>query len=177
MRKSRDALSRRGQHAVLRRGHFGRTGRRRAKSDARRTGRRISTARARSGWRISTARAGAGFSPADGARADDSRAWRPCAACHGADARGDAQAGAPDLLYQDPAYLALQMRKYRDGLRGGPGSPPMAAAMAAFAAPMDGPSGGETSSGVVWPPGGIILNPTRPIPVDEPSVSMLKSRY
>jgi hypothetical protein len=46
-----------------------------------------------------------------------------------------------------------------------------------FAAPMDGPSGGETSSGVVWPPGGLILNPTRPIPVEPTTVSMLKSRY
>jgi hypothetical protein len=48
---------------------------------------------------------------------------------------------------------------------------------AVFAAPMDGPSGGETSSGVVWPPGGIILNPTRPLPVESLTVSMLKSRY
>lgn len=46
-----------------------------------------------------------------------------------------------------------------------------------FSAPMDGPSGGETSSGVVWPPGGLILNPTRPIPVESSGMSLLKSRY
>lgn len=48
---------------------------------------------------------------------------------------------------------------------------------AAFAAPMGGSSGGTTSSGVTWPPGGLILNPTRPIPVDEPTLSAMKSRY
>ena len=46
-----------------------------------------------------------------------------------------------------------------------------------IAAPMGGSSGGTTSSGVTWPAGGLILNPTRPIPVHASGVSMLKARY
>ncbi len=57
--------------------------------------------------------------------------YTPCAACHGADARGNDAIGAPDLLFQDPAYLAHQLRNYRDGRRGGPDAHPLAQAMAA----------------------------------------------
>ena len=46
-----------------------------------------------------------------------------------------------------------------------------------FSAVAGGSPGGTTSSGVTWPPGGLILNPARPIPVDGPSASMLKTRY
>lgn len=60
-------------------------------------------------------------------------AWGPCAACHGPDARGNAALKAPDLLFQDPDYLALQLRKYRDGARGGPKAHPLAQAMAGVA--------------------------------------------
>jgi len=57
-------------------------------------------------------------------------AYATCAACHGADGRGLPAVGAPDLLHQEPAYLTLQLRNYRDGVRGGAGSPPLAATMA-----------------------------------------------
>jgi len=68
------------------------------------------------------------------------QAYTSCIGCHGKDARGVSGTGAPDLLYQDSAYLKLQMQKYRDGLRGAPGipgTPPMAMAMAAFAQGLD----------------------------------------
>jgi len=44
-------------------------------------------------------------------------------------------------------------------------------------APMGGVPGGTTSSGVTWPHGSLILNPTRPIPTDTDSFGVLKSRY
>jgi cytochrome c553 len=50
--------------------------------------------------------------------------------CHGADARGNDALGAPDLLFQDPTYLARQLRNYRDGKRGGPQAHGLAQAMA-----------------------------------------------
>jgi hypothetical protein len=46
-----------------------------------------------------------------------------------------------------------------------------------FDATMGGSPGGTTSSGVTWPDGGLILNPTRPIPVGESGLSALKARY
>ena len=46
-----------------------------------------------------------------------------------------------------------------------------------FAGIMGGSPGGTTSSGVTWPEGALILNPTRPIPVEGPTFSTVKSRY
>jgi len=60
--------------------------------------------------------------------------YATCAACHGADARGNDAVGAPDLLFQDPTYLARQLRNYRDGRRGGDRSPPLARSMAGMVA-------------------------------------------
>jgi len=42
---------------------------------------------------------------------------------------------------------------------------------------MGGSPGGTTSSGVTWPEGALILNPTRPIPVSDPTFGVLKTRY
>jgi len=64
-------------------------------------------------------------------------AYAPCAACHGDDARGDDTLQAPSLLYQDPAYLAAQLRSYRDGVRGGEADAPQAQSMAAMATGLD----------------------------------------
>jgi len=64
-------------------------------------------------------------------------AYASCATCHGADARGMPAMGAPELLYQDSAYLAESLRQYRDGTRGGAGAPPMALTMAALAKGLD----------------------------------------
>lgn len=64
-------------------------------------------------------------------------AYASCAACHGADARGVPAMSAPDLLYQDSADLKLQLQLYRDGKRGGTGSPSMAASMAAVSKGLD----------------------------------------
>ena len=41
------------------------------------------------------------------------------------------------LLYQDPAYLRTQLIAYRDGGRGGPGSAPLAMAMASVVTEVD----------------------------------------
>lgn len=63
-------------------------------------------------------------------------AFESCASCHGVDARGNAELGGPDLLYQDPAYLARSLRAYREGHRGGEGSSPQAMTMAAISMPL-----------------------------------------
>lgn len=41
-----------------------------------------------------------------------------CAACHGDEAQGLAEHGAPPLVGFDTAYFSRQMRHYRDGVRG-----------------------------------------------------------
>lgn len=92
-------------------------------------------------------------------------AYASCAACHGDDARGVVGTGAPDLLYQDSAYLALQMQKYRDGQRGTVGAPPMAMAMAALSQGLDD----ETIDRIVRHIAS--LRPERP-PVDNPEVTL-----
>jgi cytochrome c oxidase subunit II len=45
-------------------------------------------------------------------------AYGVCAACHGAQAQGMEQMGAPGLVGQDDWYLVRQMRNYQQGLRG-----------------------------------------------------------
>ncbi len=58
-------------------------------------------------------------------------AYGTCATCHGRDGTGDVALQAPALAQQDPAYLARQLRHYRDGVRGGPQGAPLGMAMAA----------------------------------------------
>jgi cytochrome c oxidase subunit 2 len=45
-------------------------------------------------------------------------AYALCGACHGERGQGNAAAGAPPLARQADWYLAAQLRKFRDGLRG-----------------------------------------------------------
>lgn len=59
--------------------------------------------------------------------------YATCAACHGADARGNPDLGAPDLLFQDGRYMTRQLKNYRDHKRGAEGAPPLAMAMAGTA--------------------------------------------
>ena len=59
------------------------------------------------------------------------RAYASCGACHGSDARGNAEVGAPSLLFQHGPYLVRQLQNYRDGKRGAEGAPAGAQAMAA----------------------------------------------
>ncbi len=41
-----------------------------------------------------------------------------CASCHGADGGGNSEMGGPALTSLDSAYIAKQLRKFREGLRG-----------------------------------------------------------
>jgi cytochrome c oxidase subunit 2 len=41
-----------------------------------------------------------------------------CASCHGAEAEGNPDVGAPRLAGQSPEYLARQLRNFRAGIRG-----------------------------------------------------------
>lgn len=72
-------------------------------------------------------------SPSEAVEGGD-KAWKSCAACHGEEAEGGT---GRDLHYQDPAYLRTQLLAYRDGVRGGPGSLPLAMAMAAVMTEVD----------------------------------------
>lgn len=60
--------------------------------------------------------------PAPIAAAGNSAAGRAlyasCAACHGEKGEGNSDLGAPTLAGTDPAYLARQLRNFRDGVRG-----------------------------------------------------------
>jgi cytochrome c553 len=44
--------------------------------------------------------------------------YAPCAACHGADGRGNEALAAPALAGQSDWYLVTQLHNYRDGRRG-----------------------------------------------------------
>lgn len=93
------------------------------------------------------------------------QAYAACASCHGADARGVAGTGAPDLLYQDSDYLVRQMKKYRDGQRGGAGAPPMAAVMVGFSQGLDDATIEDIAGHIAS------LRPERP-PVENPEVTL-----
>lgn len=45
-------------------------------------------------------------------------AYGVCAACHGADGKGNQALGGPRLVGQDDWYLVRQLKNYRQGLRG-----------------------------------------------------------
>ncbi len=59
--------------------------------------------------------------------------YASCATCHGADAKGNEQLGAPSLLVQSDWYLARQLAYFRDGKRGAEGSDSYAVSMKAAA--------------------------------------------
>lgn len=64
-------------------------------------------------------------------------AFALCAACHGADAEGNQSLNAPKLAGQPGWYLARQMRKFKDGVRGGAPGDEIASQMMTIAAPLD----------------------------------------
>ena len=60
--------------------------------------------------------------------------YQPCAACHGADAGGNAELQAPRLNHLRPVYILAQLDKFQRGLRGGDGATEAAQQMAASVA-------------------------------------------
>ncbi|CAK0767340.1 C-type cytochrome [Gammaproteobacteria bacterium] len=61
-----------------------------------------------------------------------------CSACHGADAKGNQQMGAPTLAGQDDWYLIAQLKNFKSGIRGSDSArDPLAASMRPMAATLD----------------------------------------
>ncbi len=91
--------------------------------------------------------------------------YASCIACHGDSAQGNQALNAPRLNHLEPVYIAAQLQKFRDGIRGGEGDTaisrqmaPMAATLAdakamadvaAYIASLDSPSSPVTVSGDV----------------------------
>ena len=76
----------------------------------------------------------AGFARAEGDAGAGAALYAACASCHGADGGGDRALQAPRLTHLQPAYLSVQLRKFKSGLRGGSGAGLSAAQMAGMAA-------------------------------------------
>ena len=74
----------------------------------------------------------AGFAAGDAAAGEG--LYATCATCHGADGAGNAALKAPRLNHLEPVYLAAQLQKFRDGVRGGEGASASAMQMAPMAA-------------------------------------------
>lgn len=64
---------------------------------------------------------------------DRDRMIAACAGCHGASGEGIEARSAPRLAGMSPAYLALQLKAYADGTRGGHGDDPYGSQMAVIA--------------------------------------------
>jgi cytochrome c oxidase subunit 2 len=45
--------------------------------------------------------------------------YTPCTACHGPDGNGNEQVKAPPLNHASDWYLLAQLKKFKDGVRGG----------------------------------------------------------
>jgi len=60
--------------------------------------------------------------------------YATCAACHGADAAGNAALNAPRLNHLREVYVIAQLEKFRNGQRGGEGATTVAKQMAPMAA-------------------------------------------
>ncbi len=69
--------------------------------------------------------------PAAATAADPADLYQPCAACHGADAGGNAALQAPRLNHLRPVYILAQLDKFQRGLRGAEGATAAAQQMAA----------------------------------------------
>jgi cytochrome c oxidase subunit 2 len=65
-------------------------------------------------------------------------AYGNCASCHGPAGEGNATLQAPRISHLQPAYLKSQLRKFRNGHRGGEGASAGARQMAAMAAALAG---------------------------------------
>ena len=63
--------------------------------------------------------------------------YQSCIACHGAQAKGNKALGAPGLANLEPDYIALQLRNFRDGLRGSHPDDTGGAQMRAFTLNLD----------------------------------------
>ena len=63
----------------------------------------------------------------------------PCRSCHGDQGQGSAAIHAPAIAGQSPAYLARQLRHFRDGIRGGHPQDTYGSQMALMAANLDDP--------------------------------------
>lgn len=76
------------------------------------------------------------FVATNSAAADTTTAelYQPCAACHGADAGGNAGLQAPRLNHLRPVYILAQLDKFQRGLRGADGATEAAQQMAASVA-------------------------------------------
>lgn len=64
--------------------------------------------------------------------------YQSCAVCHGNAAQGDATFSAPALAGQSEAYLARQLRHFRDGVRGAGADDPQGVQMAVIAESLSG---------------------------------------
>jgi len=69
---------------------------------------------------------------------DAAAAYKPCVACHGEAAQGNAALGAPALAAQDETYLVRQLTHFKTGIRGGDPRDTGGAQMQAMAAPLSG---------------------------------------
>lgn len=63
----------------------------------------------------------------------------PCRSCHGDQGQGSAAVNAPAIAGQSPAYIARQLRHFRDGIRGGHSKDTYGSQMALMAANLDDP--------------------------------------
>ncbi len=64
---------------------------------------------------------------------DGAAAYATCAACHGANAEGNAALKSPRLNHLSAVYLSAQLQKFKSGIRGGEGGSATAAQMAPMA--------------------------------------------
>ena len=70
---------------------------------------------------------------ATGDAASGKKAYRSCATCHGQNAEGIEAMNSPALIYQDAAYLELQLTNFSNGARGANASDTYGAQMAPMA--------------------------------------------
>lgn len=81
--------------------------------------------------------------------------FQPCAACHGAEAQGNAALKAPRLSHLQPQYIEQQLRNFRAGIRGGEGSSEAAQQMRPMAATIpDEQAIADVAAYIVTLPGG-----------------------
>ena len=74
------------------------------------------------------------MAPADPDLQAGKAAYAGCVSCHGAQAKGNAQMKAPRLNHLEPVYIAAQLQKFKQRIRGGEGATAEAVQMAGMAA-------------------------------------------
>lgn len=75
--------------------------------------------------------------------------YAPCSACHGVDGQGNEALGAPALVTLDSWYVAEQLQRYADGLRGTQPNDVYGAQMRALAASFDTAEEQEALAGYI----------------------------